>query len=132
MAIGSLDRDLKELSSTKGQNFAHLIHHYSYRRDQIPEKILAKARDKSMTEILCRMNERVCKKAGIEEVGMTWKSMATLGSEMLRAKQALAAISLKTSTQVKNANLSNSISESKDNPHQSANKMRYHRSSSAG
>ena len=31
MAIGSLDRNMKELSSTKGHNFAHLVHRYKYR-----------------------------------------------------------------------------------------------------
>ena len=41
MAIGSLDRDLKELPSTRGLNFAHLIHRYSYRKDSLPEKVLA-------------------------------------------------------------------------------------------
>ena len=33
MAIGTLDRDLKELASTKGKNFAYLINRYTYRRD---------------------------------------------------------------------------------------------------
>ena len=87
--MGTLDRELKELAATKGQNFAYLVNKYIYRNDQIPEKTLRKAvqQKKSEIEILCLMNERVCKKAGLEEMALSWKSLATLGQEILDAKR---------------------------------------------
>ena len=33
MAMGTLDRELKELAATKGQNFAYLVNKYIYRND---------------------------------------------------------------------------------------------------
>lgn len=75
MAISEIDRELKDLPSTKGKSFAHLIHQYSYRRDLIP---LAKTKKHARSEILCRMNYRVCKKAGLDEIAISWKSLAKI------------------------------------------------------
>ena len=83
MALGTLDRDLKELSSTKGLNFAYLINRYTYRRDAIPDKLLKK---RSALEVLCRLNERVCKKAELEEMALSWKSLASLGRDIMEIK----------------------------------------------
>lgn len=103
MAIGSLDRELKELGSTRSSNFAHLIHAYSYRKDQIPAKLLSacQSKGKSLVETLCRLNERACKKAGLEEVALTWKSVSHLGQELHKAKQLMSTFSQKTGSQTK-------------------------------
>lgn len=44
-------------------------------------------RGKSKLEILCKLNERVCKKAGIEEIALSWRSLATLANQIVEAKQ---------------------------------------------
>ena len=87
MAIGTLDRENKELASTKGQNFAYLISRYTYRRDKIPQTVLNNSGGKSHLEILCKMNERVCKKASIEEIAISWRGLATLAREISDAKR---------------------------------------------
>ena len=51
MAIGTLDRDLKEITSTKGKNFAYLINRYTYRRGQVSEGSTKRGKSKlSVTE----------------------------------------------------------------------------------
>ena len=84
-----IDRDLKEIPSTKGVNFSHLIQRYTYRKDKLPEAML---QTKHSLEILCRLNQRVCKKIGLEEIASNWKSLAILGQMMLEAKQKIESI----------------------------------------
>lgn len=86
MAISALDRDMRDLASTKGKNFAYLVHSYSYRRDQLSEKHLKKH---SPVEILCKLNERVTKRAGMAEIALTWKSLCSLAKELLEVRKHL-------------------------------------------
>lgn len=83
MAMGSLDREMKELASTKGRNFAYLVYKYRFRRDLLPEKLLKK---RSELEVLCLLNKKVCKKAGLEELALSWRGLATLSKEIIEAK----------------------------------------------
>lgn len=83
MAIGVLDREMKDLASTKGRNFAYLIHRYRFRRDLLPDKLLKK---RSELEVLCRLNQKVCKKAGLEELALSWRGLVTLSQEIIDAK----------------------------------------------
>ena len=86
MAISALDREMRDLESTKGKNFAYLVHSYKYRRDQLEEKHLNKH---AALIILCRLNERVCKKAGLTEIALTWKSLLSLARELLAVQKQL-------------------------------------------
>jgi len=40
LATGTLDRDLKGIPSSKGHNFAYLIHRYTFRRDSLPSGLI--------------------------------------------------------------------------------------------
>jgi len=91
LAMGTLDRDLKELASTKGLNFAHLIHRYTFRRDSLPNALTLK---KPALEVMCRLNQRVCKKAGLKELALSWRSLSTLGHEIIEAKRRMQTVAV--------------------------------------
>ena len=83
IAIGTLDRELKELTSSKSSSFASLIHAYAYRADKVPESLTKKH---SVVEVLCKLNQKACKKAGLDEIAPTWHSLAKLSRELSSAK----------------------------------------------
>lgn len=89
MAISAIDRNMNDLASTKGKNFALLIQSYNYRRDQIPSSHLKKH---SPVEVLCRLNYKVCKKAGLKEIALSWKSLTTISKELLDVKKSMNAV----------------------------------------
>ena len=88
MATCTLGRDTKELASTKGKNFAFLVHAYRYRKDLVTaSEMKSKKRQKSVAEVLCRLNHKTCKKAGLKEISATWKSLTKLARELIDTKQ---------------------------------------------
>ena len=86
IVISSFDRGIKDLVSSKGKNFAYLVNSYTYRRDNLPQKYTKKH---TALEVLCKMNERVCKKASLTEVALSWKSLRTLAKELLEVRRQL-------------------------------------------
>ena len=108
MVICSVDRGSQGLLSTRGQNFHYLINNYQFKKVVALEKLMKKdqeLQDKAKqvdnkaelaekewlatTEVLCKLNEKVTKKGNLHEISMSWKSLASLASQLKTARTTL-------------------------------------------